>query len=327
MNLRQLHFLCQLGRSGFNVTSTAQAVHVTQPGISKQLSALERELGVDILLRRGNRIVGLTAPGSAILEVAGRMLNDARTIRAISEEFGQQDRGRLIVATTHTHARYVLPDVVQKYSQMYPKVQLVMRQENATRVAELVSTGEADIGISAQPEEPPANLLMFPCYRLARSLFMPVDHPLARKRNRLTLEEICRYPLITLDASFAAGRKVLHTFARAGLRPSVVMSATDTEVVKWYVGIKLGIAILPTIAYEPRRDRVLRVRDAGHLFESNVACLMLRRNHYLLRYMAEFTQLLARHWNKTALERALQTGKVPDFAFPTYPIRKPRAVS
>ena len=327
MNLRQLQFLCQLERSGFNVTTTAQTLHATQPGISKQLSALERELGVDILVRRGNRIVGLTAPGRAITEVAGRMLNDARSIRAIGEEFGQLDRGRLTVATTHTHARYVLPDVVQKYSKMYPQVHLVMRQENATRVAEMVASGEADIGISAQPETPPANVLMFPCYGLARSLYMPVDHPLTRQSKRVTLEQICKYPLITLDSSFAAGLKIMHTFAAHDLKPNIVMSATDTEVVKWYVGIKLGIAILPTIAYEPQRDRMIRVRDAGYLFEANVACLMLRRNHYLLRYMTEFTQLLAPHWGMATLERALQTGKVPEHDFPTFPVRKSSATA
>jgi LysR family transcriptional regulator, cys regulon transcriptional activator len=318
MNLRQLRFLSQVAESGFNITSAARALHTTQPGVSKQLLALERELGVDILVRRGNRIVGYTAPGRAILNVARRMLNDARTIRTISEEFGMQDSGRLVVATTHTHARYILPDVVQAFTRRYPKVQLVLRQENATRVAALVAAGDADLGVSAGPEEPPSDVIMLPCYRLPRALVAPSRHPVL-KAHPLTLETIVRFPIITLDASFAAGRRTLTTFADGGCKPLIVMSATDTEVIKWYVRRGLGIAVLPAIAFDPARDRGLRAIDVSRLFQANVAGLMLRRNHYLLRHMVDFIGFLAPHWDRAALTRVLETGRVPAHPIASYP--------
>lgn len=318
MNLRQLRFLSQVADSGFNITAAAQALHTTQPGISKQLHALERELGVDILVRRGNRIVGYTDPGRAILNVARRMLNDARTIRTISDEFGNQDSGRLVVATTHVHARFVLPDVVQAFTRRYPKVQLVLRQENATRVADHVAGGDADMGVSAAPDEPPPDVIMLPCYKLPRTLVAPSRHPVLRM-HPLSLADIARFPIIAIDPAFAAGRRLLQTFAAAGCKPNIVMSATDTEVMKWYVRRGLGIAILPTIAFDPGRDRGLRSIDVSELIHASVACLMLRRNQYLLRHMLDFIGFLAPHWTRPALEQALETGRVPAHPIAVYP--------
>ncbi len=311
MNLRQLRYLCQVADSGFNITGAARTLHTSQPGISKQLSVLERELNVDILARRGNRIVGVTEPGKAILQVARRMLADAHNLQRISEEFRTQDAGRFVVGTTHAHARYVLPDVIQRFTERYPKVQLVIRQENESRIAGMVSAGDADIGIAAEPPEPHGELLTLPCYKLPRSVITQPRHPLLREKQ-LSLEHIARYPIITLDASFAGGRKVLQAFAAAGLKPTVVMSAIDADVIKSYVELGLGVAILPTIAFVPERDRRLRAKDASHLFDPTVACIQLRRNQYLLPYMLNFIQLLAPQWTSQALNRALDTGQVPD---------------
>lgn len=310
MNLRQLRCFCQVVDSGYNITAAAQALHATQPGLSKQIAALERELGVEILLRRGNRIVGCTVPGEAILKIARRMLSDAQAVRAVGEAATQQDSGRLVVATTHTHARYVLPDVVQQFTERYPRVQLVLRQSHAHGVAELVAAGEADLGISASSDRAAADLIVFPCYKLSRALVAPVNHPVL-SASPLTLHEIARYPLIALDTIFDAGRRVLKTFASAGLSPTVVMRATDTGVIKWYVRRGLGIAVLPAIAYDPERDWGIRAIPVENLFEGQVACLMLRRNHYLLRYMRDFAHAVAPQWSAEAIDLALETGKVP----------------
>ncbi|HEV7800342.1 MAG TPA: LysR substrate-binding domain-containing protein [Burkholderiales bacterium] len=323
MNLHQLRYLCQVSESGYNITTAARTLNTSQPGISKQLSSLERELGVEILMRRGNRIVGVTAPGKAVLEVARRVLNDIRNLSFIREEFGTQDTGRLVLATTHTHARHVLPDVIRRFRQRYPKVQLVIRQENATRVADLVASGEADLGVSAEPAEARADLLMLPCYRLMRSVIAPARHPLLRVRP-LTLEAIARYPIITLDTSFTGGQRVLDTFAKAGLKPELAMTATDVDVIKSYVELGLGVAIVPSIAFAQSRDRGLRALDARHVFEDNVACIMLRRHHYLLPYMADFAQLISPRWNRQALDKALETGQVPTEAVTAYPHPKRR---
>ena len=324
MNLRQLRYLCHVVDAGYSISAAARKLYTSQPGISRQLSLLEGELGASIFSRRGNRIVGMTETGRQVLQVARRMLNDLRALQRIGEGFSPEDSGRFVVGTTHTHARYVLPEVIRKFTRRYPNVQLVIRQENESRVADLVSTGEADIGVTAQPRESHSDLLGLPCYRLPRSVITGPRHPLLRG-GALTLGRIARYPIITLDASFAGGHKVLQGFAAAGLKPTVVMSAIDADVIKAYVALGLGVAILPTIAYVAERDRDLRARDAKELFEPTVACIQLRRNDYLPQYMIEFIQLLAPQWTDRAVMEALSTGQVPRRTV-TELVRQPYAV-
>ncbi len=318
MNLHQLRSICQVADSNLNITRAAHALHTTQPGVSKQLSSLERELGVDIVLRQGNRIVAFTPAGKAILQTARRILNDVRAIQSISEDFGTQERGRLVIATTHTHARYVLADVIERFSRHYPKVQVVVWQGNASGVAACVSSGDADLGVSAEPDEPARDVVMLPCYELPRSLVVPTGHSLLRKR-KLAIEDIARYPLITLDASFAAGQKVLRQFAQSRLKPNIVVTATDTDVIKWYVTRGLGISVLPSVAFDPGRDHGLKAIDVSQLFEANLACLILRRNQYLLRHMADFASLLVPQCTRSEINRALVTGSVPTYPVAIYP--------
>ena len=310
VNLRQLRYFCQVVDAGYSISAAARALYTSQPGISRQLALLESQLGASVFSRRGTRIVGLTETGRHVLQVARRMLNDARVLQRIGEGYSPEDSGRFVVGTTHTHARYVLPAVIRRFTERYPNVQLVMRQENESRVADLVSAGEADIGVTAQPREPHSDLLGLPCYALPRSVITRPGHALLRG-GPLTLERIARYPLITFDASFAGGHKVLQAFAQAGLKPAVTMSAIDADVIKAYVALGLGVAVLPTICYSPGQDKGLRARDAKDLFEPTVACIQLRRNDYLPQYMAEFIQLLAPQWTERAVKESLSSGEVP----------------
>ena len=310
MNLRQLKYFCHVVDSGYSISAAARALYTSQPGISRQIALLESQIGASVFARRGTRIIGMTETGKQVLQVARRMLNDARALQRISEGYSPEDSGRFVVGTTHTHARYVLPSVIRRFTKRYPNVQLVMRQENESRVADLVSRGEADIGVTAQPREPHGDLLGLPCYRLPRSVITRPRHPLLRG-GALTLERIVRYPIITLDASFAGGHKVLQAFAEAGLKPTITMSAIDADVIKAYVALGLGVAILPTICYAAQRDKDLRARDAKELFEPTVACIQLRRNDYLPQYMADFIQLLAPQWTPRAVKEALEGGGVP----------------
>lgn len=326
MNLRQLRYLCEVVDHGYNITGAAGALHTSQPGVSKQLIQLERELGTDLLLRRGNRIVGLTEAGKHASQVARRMLLDAESLRHATAELASEHAGRLIVGTTHAQARYVLPSVIQRFKSRYPDVQLAIRQENESRVPELVSAGELDIGISAEPPVPHDELLILPCHELPRSVITPPRHPLLREQ-RLTLEKIARYPVITLDATFAGGRKVLQAFAARGLAINVAMSAIDADVIKSYVELGLGVAILPGIAFVPGRDRNLRALDASHLFEPTVVCVQLRRNHYVRGYMFDFIQMLAPQWERAAIEQALRSGVAPHSRITVYPVTGRRAQS
>jgi len=303
MNLRQLRYFEGIVEEGFNISRAAHLLHTSQPGISKQIQLLERELGVDLLLRRGNRIIGVTEPGRAVLGVARRMLQDARNLKHIGDDYAQQDAGRLIVGTTHTHARYVLPDVILRFTDRYPRVQLVMRQDNEGRVADMVAADQADIGVSAQPPRAHDDLLMFPCYELKRCVMARPGHPLLAEK-RLTLEKIARYPVITLDDSFAGGRSVTQAFEQRDLAYTVAMTATDADVIKFYAELGLGIAILPTIAHDAERDRNLVVLDASHLFDPTVAYIHVRRHGHLRGYMFDFIRFLAPQWDRAAIEAA-----------------------
>lgn len=307
MNFQQLRYLHGIAEQGYNISRAAAALHTSQPGISKQIQMLEQEIGIAILVRKGNRIVGVTEPGRAILEVARRMLHDADNLKRIGEDYTAKDAGRLVVATTHMHARYVLRDVIREFIRRHPSVQLVLRQASPAQTAQLVASGEADIGVSSQPFESVTDLVMLPCYELHRSVITPRAHPLL-KDKRLTLKSIAKYPIITLDQSFIGGSAVLHAFEAARIKPNIVLSAIDADVVKTYVELGLGIAILPSIAYEPRRDTALRAIDAAKLFEPTVACIELRRENYLRSYMLDFIQCIAPQWSRETIAQAMRTG-------------------
>jgi LysR family cys regulon transcriptional activator len=307
MNLRQLRYLHGIAEAGYNISRAATVLHTSQPGISKQIQMLEQELGVDILLRKGNRIVGVTEPGRSILEVARRMLHDADNLRNIGADYTQKGTGRLVVATTHIHARYVLQAVIRNFMRTHPQVQLVLRQGSPSQIAELVASGEADLGISSEPSETVHELVMLPCARLERSVITQPGHPLLREK-KLTLKAIAGYPIITLDQSFAGGSAVLRTFDGARIRPNIVLSAIDADVIKTYVELGLGIAILPAVAYEPARDRKLRAIDASGLFEPTITRIEMRRGSYLRDYMYDFIGRVARRWDRQTIEKMMRAG-------------------
>lgn len=307
MNLRQLRYLQSIAESGYNISRAATRLHTAQPGVSKQIQLLEQELGISLLLRKGNRIIGVTEAGGSVLEVAQRMLRDADNLRNIAAEFTQQSSGRLVVATTHIHARYVLQRVIKTFMVSHPRVQLVLRQGGPAQIAQLVAAGEADLGISSEPPEPVHELVMLPCSKLERSVITRKQHPLL-KEKRLTLKMLAKYPLITLDQSYIGGSAVLRAFEKARINPNIVLSAIDADVIKTYVELGLGIAILPTVAYEPARDRNLRVRDASGLFEPTIARIEIRRSSFLRDYMYDFIRLVAPSWNRTMIAQIMRAG-------------------
>jgi LysR family transcriptional regulator, cys regulon transcriptional activator len=305
MNLTQLRYLRGIAEQGFNISRAAAALHTSQPGISKQIQLLEREIGVGILLRRGNRIVGVSEAGQAILNVARRMLGDAEILRRIGEEFTQR-RKRLVVATTHIYARYVLRSVIKDFMRRHPDVQLTLRQGSPSQIAQWVAAGDADLGVSSEPPEPIRALALLPCSSLQRSVITRTKHPLL-KEKRLTLARLAAYPLLTLDQSFPGGAAVMHAFGNAGIEPNIVLSAIDADVIKTYVELGLGIAILPSIAYEPSRDRRLAAIDASHLFEPTITHVAIRRDSYLRDYMYDIILMIAPKWGREAIDRVIKS--------------------
>lgn len=305
MNLKQLQSLCAIEDEGFNISRASTRLRVSQPGISKQLRLLERELGVDILVRRTNRVLGLSEPGKAVASIARRMLREVDDLGRVREAFSTSGCSRLVVVTTHIHARYVLLDVVERFARRFPQVRLVLRQGAPSEIAQLVMRGDADLGISGEPPEEFPDLAMLPCYELPKSIIVKARHPLLRAK-RLTLHEIARYPLLTFDASLSGGVAVQRAFQAAGLSPHFVLTATDSDVVKAYVARGLGVGIVPSVAAKPPLDHGLRALDGDKLFERTVTRVMLRRRAFLSDPLYAFIAMIQSRWDRQAIDGIIQ---------------------
>jgi LysR family cys regulon transcriptional activator len=304
VTLQQLRYLCEVVKQDLNISKAAAALHVSQPGLSRQLQLLERELEVELFVRNRKRLVRLSPAGAEIHRNAQRTLECARNITEAAREHAGEAHGSLTIATTHTQARYALPGVIRRFAQRYPQVQLSLRQGTPAEVSQLVASGAADLSIATEPVEPRAEVVLLPCYQLQRVVLTPAGHPLL-KAKRLTLEKLAEYPLITYDYAFIGRSKTLGAFEARGIRPNIVLNAIDADVIKTYVEFGLGIAIVPDMAYERKRDRSLRAIDAKHLFEPNTIHIGIRRNHYLRGYMYAFIEMFAPHLGRAVVEKAI----------------------
>ena len=255
---------------------------------------------MQIFERNGKRLVGITEPGKAILEIAERLLQEVDNIKQVSGEFSDQASGRLSIATTHTQARYALPPVVAAFKQRYPEVRLELHQGNPIQVAELAAKGIADIAIATEAIADYPDLIMMPCYDWNRCVVCPPDHPLTKEP--LTLAALAKFPIVTYDFAVAGRTKINKAFDDAGLDPNVVLTAIDSDVTKTYVELGLGVGILAKMAFDPARDLNLRMIDASHLFQPSTTRIGIRRGAYLRRYLYEFIELFAPHLTRTVVE-------------------------
>jgi LysR family cys regulon transcriptional activator len=305
MNLQQLRFLNEIVRQGLNISEAAGALYTSQPGISKQIRLLEEELGVEIFVRNGKRIVAMTEPGKAVLTIAQRMLHDAGNLKQVAEEFHSQSSGHLTIATTHTQARYALPPVVKQFITRYPGVRLGLHQGNPTQIAEQVLSGDADIGIATESLALYDELVTLPCYEWNHCVIAPPKHPILAEK-KLTLAKIAEYPIITYDFAFTGRGKINAAFEAAKLQPNIALTAIDADVIKTYVELGLGIGILATMAFIPERDSHLRMIDAGHLFKPSITRVALRKNEYLRGYTYDFIEIFAPHLTRSVVTDAMQ---------------------
>jgi LysR family cys regulon transcriptional activator len=304
MTLQQLRILREIARQANNLSSAAAALHTSQPGVSRQVQLLERELGVQLLSRRKNRITGLTEPGRAILAAAERALDEAENIRRISAEYSGEQGGRLTIATSHLHARYTLLAPIKTFALRHPGVRLQMRQADPDEILRLVAAGEADLGVSTEFGQRRPGLVLLPGELVGRSLIMPVGHPLAGK-GRITLADIARYPLVGYNPKQRGGQLISETFRAQRLEPKLVVSAIDSDIIKAYVAEGLGIAVIPTPALDPEADRGLRVADVTRLFPRTELTVSLRRDVYLRRYVPDFIRLVAPRWSYEAIQKEM----------------------
>jgi len=304
MKLQQLHYLHEVTRQGLNLSRAAEKLNTSQPGISRQIQLLERELGVEIFIRHGKRFTSITPPGQAILAIAEKMLREVDNLKKAGEEFSDQESGSLTIATTHTQARYALPAVIKKFIERYPKIRLTLRQGSPLEIATWVAAGEADIAIATEAIELFDELIMLPCYQWNRSIVVPPGHPLLADEV-LTLEAIAQYNIVTYDFAFTGRSKINQAFVAKGLTPNVVLTAIDADVIKTYVEIGLGVGILASMAFDPQRDSTLRAIDAAHLFESSTTRIGISRNCYIRNYIYDFIEIFAPHLSRSAIQQIL----------------------
>ena len=303
MNFQQLRSVRETVRSGFNLTEAALTLHASQSGVSRQIRDLEQELGIELFVRAGKRLTGLTSPGDHLLPIIERVLAEGRNLREAGQAFLSLQQGLLSIATTHSQARYALPRVVQDFRRRFPDVRLHLHQGSPKQVAQMLLDGEADVGIASEALGDYAQLLALPCRCWRHVVIAPTGHPLLRDAP-LTLERLAAWPLITYDNGLTGRSRIDEAFARCGLAPEIVLAAMDADVIKTYVALGMGVGIVADLACDAERDTHLRAIDAGHLFGENQTKLAVRRGGYLRSYAYAFIETFAPNLSRPAIERA-----------------------
>jgi LysR family cys regulon transcriptional activator len=290
MNFQQLRIVRETVRQNFNLTEVANALFTAQSGVSKHLKDLEDELGVELFLRKGKRLIGLTSHGKELLQVVERILLDTQNLKQMAEHFSKRDEGQLIIATTHTQARYVLPSVVTRFKTEFPKVQLVLHQASPEEIVKQLANGEADIGIATEALDNVPGLTSLPYYSWHHAVIVPKGHALAEV-HPLTIEALAKFPIVTYHEGFTGRACINRGFSQAGVEPDIVMTALDSDVIKAYVELGLGIGIAASVAFNPERDHGLEAISVEHLFEANITRLAIRSGHYLRAFAYRFIEL------------------------------------
>jgi LysR family transcriptional regulator, cys regulon transcriptional activator len=303
MKLQQLRYIWEVAHHDLNVSATAQSLFTSQPGISKQIRLLEDELDVEIFARSGKHLTHVTQVGEVIIAMAGDILREVSAIKQVAQEYSNEKVGSLSIATTHTQARYALPEIIAKFRVDYPEVTLHMNQGSPEQIAELAASGETDFAIATEGLNLFNDLVMMPCYRWNRAVVVPKDHPLCAE-SVLSLEAVAKYPIVTYVFGFTGRSKLDDAFRNEGLTANVVFTATDTDVIKTYVRLGLGVGIIAQMAYEPAQDSDLVALDASHLFEPSVTHIGFRKGTFLRRYMLDFMEAFAPHLDETTVNAA-----------------------
>jgi LysR family cys regulon transcriptional activator len=312
MNLQQFRFVREAVRRGLNLTETAKALHTSQPGVSKAILEFEEELGVDIFVRHGKRLRRMTEPGEQVLKSIERILLELDNLRSIGDEYSKQESGTLSIATTHTQARYMLPGPVALLRRRFPKVRVVLHQGNPEQVTQMLIDGIADLGLATESLADFDELITLPCYDWEHVVVVPTGHRLAEGPEP-TLEQLAAEPLVLYHPSFAGRTRIDQAFAQRRLQPDVVLEAIDSDVIKTYVRLGLGVGIVAEMAMradaaDQGADTGLVVRPAGHLFGRNVSRVAFRRGAYVRHFVYTFAELLSDRLTRALIERALAGG-------------------
>ena len=296
MNLQQFRFVRETIRRNFNLTDASKALYTSQPGVSKAIMEFEQELGVQIFERHGKRIKGLTKPGQAVADVVERINREIENLKRVSEEFAKRDQGSLVIACTHTQARYALPHVIPAFREQFPKVRLALAEGSPTQLADMVLEGEADLAIATESLAQTPGLASVPCYRWEHAVVCHPDHPLAlhwQQTGRVTMAGLVKYPIVTYDRAYSGRRNIDDAFGSAGLQPDIVLAAIDADVIKTYVEVGLGIGIIAGMAYDAQQDQGLVCMPVGHLFGTQTSRVAVRAGEFLRDYVYTLVGMLA----------------------------------
>lgn len=302
MKLQQFNYLLEIARHDFNVSATARRLDTSQPGISKQIAALEEELGVRVFERQGRQILGLSQAGKEILPRVRRILQETQNIAAIAAEHGGSESGSLSIATTHTQARYTLPDVVERFREQFPEVSFQMELGAPAQIAEMALSRAVDLVIATEAPHFFQGMVMMPCYTWARSLIVPKSHALAG-RKKLSIRELAKFPIVTYSFGFSLGSPLQRAFSSAGIEPKLALTATDTDVIKTYVRRGLGVGIIASMAYEASNDEDLVHIDGSHLFDRSTTYIGCLRGAEMRDFGFEFIRWFAPHLDRNIVQR------------------------
>lgn len=303
MKLQQLKYLLAIVDNGLNITAAAERLYTSQPGVSKQLKLLEEELGLQLFTRKGKSLGGITAAGQQVIERARLIMSEVDNIRSLASDFYHEEEGTMSIATTHTQARYVLPDVIREFRNRFPKVNLNLHQGTSEQIADMVSANEIDFAIATGSHDLFSDLLLIPSYHWDRKIVVPADHPLAKLERKPTLKDLAEHPLVTYVFSFGGQSSLKRAFADQGLEPDVVFTARDADVIKTYVRMGLGVGIVAGMAEDPDDQKDLLALDAEGLFPRSTTWIGFRKDIVLRRYMLDFVQLFAPHISADQLEK------------------------
>ncbi len=304
MKLQQLKYLLAIVDNGLNITAAAERLYTSQPGVSKQLKLLEEELGLQLFARKGKSLGGVTAAGQQVIDRARLIMQEVENIRSLASDYYHEEEGTLSIATTHTQARYVLPDVIQEFRKQYPKVSLNLHQGTSEQIADMVAANEIDFAIATGSRELFSKLLLMPSYHWDRKILVPNDHSLARLDRKLTLHDLAEFPLVTYVFSFGGQSSLKRAFAEQGLEPDVVFTARDADVIKTYVRMGLGVGIVASMAEDCDDKKDLTAIEAKGLFPRSTTWIGFRKDSVLRRYMLDFVTLFAPHITAEQLEQA-----------------------
>ena len=308
MKLHQLKYVHEVARQGLSISAAAEALHTSQPGVSKQIQMLEDELNLQIFQRNGKRLTGITEPGRHIVKLAATVMLEMQNIKRVGDEFSKVETGTLTIATTHTQARYKLPTAIKQFIELYPHVKLNIHQGNPSQVTAQVASGEADIGIATEAISLDERLICLPCYEWNRCLVVPKGHRLI-DADPLTLSKIASFPLITYDFAFTGSTIVSKVFHDAGVMPNVVLTAIDADVIKTYVGLGLGVGLIANMAFDEERDKELVRLDCSHLFPASTTYLGVRKDTFMRGYLYGFIELLAPKFDRKAVDEVMKINR------------------